>query len=360
VLADELEVDAGYELALAAALDGRLSAAVVPDRGSADALLDSTGKEGGRALIALDHAASSGSQLHPPGPDAEPIAERVRGPARALALAHALLADTWVVESFESLPPGFGGVAVTRSGRVWAAAAREVRQAPALGEERVLAERNRRERLIRESQSAASAELAARAAVERAGGEYRSAEADRERAAAEHRARTLERDEAAEEVRRIESSIARRRAAPDDGPKEALRRQLIYDLASKRTEIERMALQRAQRESQLTRLKERSQSDEALRPVVVALAAALQTAQEGIRIKHAEFEAALAADREAGEHVAAELRACAREEASLQSTLHGSSEALTEAEVRLERSRDRATECGQELAQIAERLGLEA
>jgi chromosome segregation protein len=93
---------------------------------------------------------------------------------------------------------------------------------------------------------------------------------------------------------------------------------------------------------------------------LVALGAALQGAQEAIRIKQAEFEAALAADREAGEHVAAELRACAREEASLQSTLHGSSEALTEAEVKLERSRERATECGQELAQIAERLGLEA
>ena len=51
-LADELEVDAGYELALAAALDGRLRAAVVADRRDGDALLDRAGAEGGRALIA--------------------------------------------------------------------------------------------------------------------------------------------------------------------------------------------------------------------------------------------------------------------------------------------------------------------
>ncbi len=51
-LADELDVDAGYELALAAALDGRLRAALVTDRGAGAALLDRAGAEGGRALIA--------------------------------------------------------------------------------------------------------------------------------------------------------------------------------------------------------------------------------------------------------------------------------------------------------------------
>ena len=43
-LADDLEVDAGYELALSAALDGRLRAAVVPDRDAGGTLLDRAGR----------------------------------------------------------------------------------------------------------------------------------------------------------------------------------------------------------------------------------------------------------------------------------------------------------------------------
>ncbi|MCW2954613.1 MAG: hypothetical protein JWQ48_3783, partial [Conexibacter sp.] len=46
-LADALEVDAGYELALAAALEGRLRAAVVEDRASGAALLERAGRDGG-------------------------------------------------------------------------------------------------------------------------------------------------------------------------------------------------------------------------------------------------------------------------------------------------------------------------
>ena len=56
MLADQLEVDPGYELAVAAALDGRLRAAVLADRGAAGALLDRAGADGGRALV-VDPAA---------------------------------------------------------------------------------------------------------------------------------------------------------------------------------------------------------------------------------------------------------------------------------------------------------------
>ena len=51
-LADELEVEAGYELALAAALDGRLRAAVVADLAAGASLLDGAGADGGSALVA--------------------------------------------------------------------------------------------------------------------------------------------------------------------------------------------------------------------------------------------------------------------------------------------------------------------
>jgi chromosome segregation protein len=95
-------------------------------------------------------------------------------------------------------------------------------------------------------------------------------------------------------------------------------------------------------------------------PAVRGLIEALASAGEAIGTQHAVFEAALAADREAGEHVAAELRACAQEEASLQPQLHGCNEALTETEVALHRARDRAREGEQELTDLAARLELEA
>ncbi len=114
-LADELEVDPGYELALAASLDGRLGAAVVQDRAAAAALLDRTGAEGGRALVV--GGAGRGEQEprggSPPSDDAERLAERVRGRGQAAELAKFLLSNTWVVEALEAVPDTFGGVAVT-------------------------------------------------------------------------------------------------------------------------------------------------------------------------------------------------------------------------------------------------------
>ena len=51
-LSEELSVRDGYELALAAALGGRLGAALVRDRAGAEALLDEAGPDGGSALLA--------------------------------------------------------------------------------------------------------------------------------------------------------------------------------------------------------------------------------------------------------------------------------------------------------------------
>src|SRR6185437_3375154 len=86
-LSDELEVDAGYELALAAALDGRLRAAVVGDRSDGAALLDRAGAEGGRALVAPSADAAASSPATPPSPGAERLADRIRGADQAVRLA---------------------------------------------------------------------------------------------------------------------------------------------------------------------------------------------------------------------------------------------------------------------------------
>ena len=104
-LADELEVDSGYELALAAALDGRLRAALVGDRGAGSALLDRAGAEGGRALV----APAGDAESRPPAPPRrrptpQRLADRVRGKPPAVALARALLRDTWVVRVARRCP----------------------------------------------------------------------------------------------------------------------------------------------------------------------------------------------------------------------------------------------------------------
>ena len=72
------------------------------------------------------------------------------------------------------------------------------------------------------------------------------------------------------------------------------------------------------------------------------------------------LEAELAADREAGEGVAAQLRACAREEAEIQTQLRERGDALTTAEVRAQQLRDAEAEASLELAELAERLAFDA
>ncbi len=122
-LAEQLDVDSGYELAVAAALDGRLGAAVVADLDAAQAVLDQIGAEGGRALIvglsdATAGGTGDGGPPDSPARGAEWLAGHVRGSSEAAELARRLLAQTWVVGGLDALPQGFRGIAVTRQGRV--------------------------------------------------------------------------------------------------------------------------------------------------------------------------------------------------------------------------------------------------
>src|SRR5579875_2635165 len=396
-LAEQLEVDPGYELALAAALDWRLGAAVVGDLAAAGRVLDRAGAEGGRALVLGEGspAADAGEGAPAPGQEpgrertetgapgegapvpgqepgrerteagapvagAERLADRLRGPAAAVALARTLLHDTWVVPSLDSLPAPFAGVAVTREGRVWSAPTREVRQAPALGEERVLAERNRREELIRASERAAAGEAEAQRALAAATDAHREVEGEREAAIAALRAAVRERDEAAEQERRLEAMIARRRTAPEEGPAEERRRRLTQELAAERAARERVARERAERRARLERLSRSVAHDEELLPLVRSLGETLERLGEAISLRRAQFEAALVADRRAGEDLAAELRGCAQQEASTQAQMHAANQAVTEAEVALLRARDRAGELERELDGLARRLELSA
>jgi len=359
-LADELDVDDGYELALAAALDGRLRAVVVEHRPAGADLLDRAGAEGGRALVAGPRPDTLRSATGPEPAGAEPLIDRVRGRGPALALARALLRDTWVVEDLAALGDDFEGVAVTTAGRVWSSRSRELRQAPAVGEDRVLAERNRREQLVRASEAGAQAELDARSTLEAATAAATTAEAARDRLIGAHRGAVRTLDDATEEQRRIAALIQRRRAAPDDGANAGRRRQLAAELAAERQMLARAQRERSERAARIERLDSAVTRDRELVPAVHGVIAALQDATGVIAQQLASFDQALVADRQAGEHVAGELRTCAQQEAGLHSRLQGENETLTEAEVRLQRARDQAADSQAELERLGAALELES
>jgi chromosome segregation protein len=368
-LADALEVEPGCELALAAALGGRLGAAIVDDIDAAGTLLDGAGRDGGSAFVRRGDdppvAESDGpppfaspNPSKPPADGARPLADLVRGPGDAIALAAPLLAETWLVEDLSALPASFTGVAVTREGRVWFGVWRELRQVPAGGADRVLSERNRRDTLIADSERAAHAEQAALKEAEGAAAGVFAADLSRDEAAKATRAAEHERDTAAEEERRAAWRIEQRRAAPDEGPGAIRRAQVSAQLEAEKRLAERVEHERAERGRRGERARAQLARDEALAPAAERLAAALASAAEGIAARVEVLEAELRSDREAGEALAAELRTCASEEARLQATLRARGEAVTQAEVRAQQVRDQEADAAADLTRLANKLGL--
>jgi chromosome segregation protein len=361
-LSEDLRVRDGYELALAAALGGRLDAAVVEDVAGAESLLDGAGPDGGTALLA-GSAGGQGPAGGGRGADAMPAgAQRLRelldGPEPVLSLAGRLLADAWVVERLEDVPRDFTGIAVTRGGRVWFAAWGEVRQLAEGGTERVLARRNERDRLIAETERTAQGEQAARAAGEAALGELQSIE--QSRVAAEEALRGAQRvqTEAAEAVRRSQWLIEQRRAAPAEGPLAVRKAELEGALASERATASRLAREAEQARAKLGRVRAQLASDQALAPRAERLAAVLRDAAAAVQERFAALERELAADRAAGEQMAGELRECAALEAEIQTALRAAGETVTAAEVAAQRLRDQAQDAELELKTVAERLEL--
>jgi chromosome segregation protein len=284
----------------------------------------------------------------------------VAGPAPAVELARRLLANTWVVEDLDQLPPAFLGVAVTRGGRAWFGFTRELRQAPRGGSERVLAERNRRDALVSESEGAVQAEQGALSAVEAAAAAVQAADATRDKADRALRDADRARAQAVEEERRAAWLIDERSKAPDQGEAAVRRAQVEGELAAERRVAERAARERAERAERIERLAAALVRDQALLPVAHRLLAALAGALEAVAARVEVLEAELLADREAGEGVASALRACATEEAEIQGRLRERGDAVTAAEVRAQQVRDAERDAAQELDALATRLGLEA
>ena len=381
-LADDLGAEPGYELALAAALGPRLRAAVAADLAEGAHLLDRAGADGGAALIVPDASAarvsspsaaaapdspaaaghdSSAARFSspPPAPGAEPLLAHVRADGDG-RLAAALLADVWVVDALDGLAAGFTGIAVTRDGRVWSPSTRELRQVPAGGEDHVLAERNRRDALVREVERAAQAEQAALAGVDEASRVVEAADAVRDEADRAARAAARARDEAAEAERHAGWVIEQRRAAPDEGPAAERRAQIESALAGERRLIVRAERERVERQNRIVAERQRLARDEALRPSAERLAEALAAAGAAVGTRLEALEVELQADREAGERLAGELRAFAAQESQVQARLKERGEEVTRGEVRAQQVRDRAADAGRELGRLAVKLGLEA
>jgi chromosome segregation protein len=366
-LSEELSVRDGYELALAAALGGRLSAALVRDVAGAEALLDRAGPDGGSALLADLGADGASDEQHgdasqdggtPPVAGAERLLDLVSGPRAVMELAERLLADAWVVERLEDLPRGFAGIAATSTGRVWFAAWGEVRQLTEGGAEQVLARRNERDRLIEASEQAAQAEQAARAGSERVLEELRAADEARVRAEAALRETERRCAEGVEARRRTEWLIEQRKAAPQQGPLAVRKAQLEGELAAERRQAERVAREQAERLARVERLRAQHAADVVLAPVAERLTATLKRAGEVVQERVAQLEEKLSLDRAAGEESSGELRACAGEEAEIQAALRGAGEAVTGAEVAAQRLRDQAQEAEHETQAVAGLLEL--
>ncbi len=385
-LSDALQVKPGYELALAAALGGRLDAALVRDMDGARTLLDGVGPDGGAALLAGDAAGESdgfAGQDAPAGRDGEggtvaqedddrstepaggpPAAGALRltdllgGSGPVLALAHRLLADAWVVERLEDVAEDFRGVASTASGRVLFAGWGELRQVTEGGAERVLARRNERDRLIAESEQAVVGEHAARAAVEQALEQAREANLARDQADGALRDSERLLGEAAEAQRKALWLIEQRKAAPEQGPLAVRRAELRGELAAERRQAERRQAERAERARRIERLRAQRTADLELAPRAERLATVLAATGEAMTALLRQIEALLSEDRAAGEQVSAELRACAQEEAEIQAALRVEGEAVTGAEVAAQRLRDQAAEAQEELREVCQRLEL--
>jgi chromosome segregation protein len=357
-LSGELEVEPGYELALSAALDTRLSAALADDLDAGVALLDKGGRDGARVIV-LDGDAPKPSLAEVPVEGARRLLDLISGPEDAVSAAGRLLADAWVVDSLEGLS-SFAGVAVTQDGRAWHGRTRELRRVATGGAERVLAERNRRDKLVGESESAVQAEHAARKQVESFETAVSEADAARDAADRARREADRERSQAQEAVRQAEWLIAERRKAPEQGEAAVRRAQLQGELAAEQRVAERAAKERAERTKRILLLQAQLDAEQALVPSAQRLVEALTNVSAAAATRLEGLEAELAADRAEGEGVAQELRSCAKEEAEVQTRLRARNEAVTQAEVKLSQARDHSADADHELVILAEKLGLPA
>ncbi len=386
-LADGLEVAAGLEGAVATALGGELRAGLAETVEEARSLLSRAGRDGGRILLAGDRAerAASAQSSHgeagrafglgirasddpkdaaaPPAgyPEAVPLAPAILGEGQEARLARRLLASAFQVDVVDARASMGPWLLVDADGTVFDGRSGLIRRTPGdADEQRVLAERNRREDLLAESERAIQVEHAAKGqlvALEEAvleTGRIRDSAADV----------TRERDRAritAEEAhRRAEWAIEERRRMPESGEAAVIRAQLTGEADAERRGLERAEKERERRAHRTQLLEGKLVADRALLPRAHHLTDLLRRYAAAVRALAVAADAELDADRLAGEGVAQVLRDCSAREAELSAELRKRGDELTGVEVRKERARDQRRESAQQLAVVAEHLGLSA
>ena len=121
-----------------------------------------------------------------------------------------------------------------------------------------------------------------------------------------------------EQQARTEWLIEQRRAAPEQGPLAVRRAQLEGELAAERRQAEQAGARTGRAPAPRRAAARPARRRLRAGPRAERLAAALSDAGEAVESAIAAFEPELAADRAAGEEMAAELSACAGEEAEIQ------------------------------------------
>jgi chromosome segregation protein len=354
-LAEKLGVEPGYELAVTAVLGRRLRAAVVEDLASGQSFLDGLGEDGGSAMLIGEARAHQGISAPAAG---ERLIEKLQAEPGADSIVTALLSDVWVVQSLNDLPHGFDGVAVTKSGRVYFGRTGELRQAAGGGEQRVLAERNRRDALNETLAVARTAEATAQAALEQLEAALKRTELQRDEAHSASRAARLARDELSGAVQGQSRGIERRiEAGLADGPTAVRRAGVEAELRSERSHTEQMQRAAELQARRRTELEAKLEAMRAAIPRAQGLAEQLSEAAVAANERVAVLGTALDGDRAAGEKLAQELRAHATKEAQLQASLREQGELVTTAEVRAQRSRDMHAEAASVTTELSEALG---
>jgi chromosome segregation protein len=165
--------------------------------------------------------------------------------------------------------------------------------------------------------------------------------------------------EAEEDAARREWVLERRRAEPDQGPEAVRRAELLADLRGERRLAERAERERIERARTLESLRIGAEGDQRVRAAAERAARALEAAAAAVAGRRDALQTELDAGAAAGDETAAELRACAHEEAELHGRLKRASDALTGAEVVAQQARDAVAEVERELTVIADRLGMD-
>jgi chromosome segregation protein len=325
-------------------------------------LLDRHGRDGGTALVAVFTSSRTAGNIEDSAaiPGSEPLLAHIRPGERSAEIVKRLLHTTFLVESFDGIPETFTGTAVTREGRVFEGRTGALKQTTTGGEERILAERNRRDELNASFAQAQQAESDARDAAAEAQRKAQEAEEALERSDRALRKAFREAEQAGEGVRRAEWLIERRTEAPDEGPAAVKRARIEAEIAAERRMAERAAREQRERTVQAQRLRARIDRGERVAAAAQRAITALEFAAEAVGARHLQLAEELTADEAVGERTAAELRACAQEEVSLQARLRKASEGVTQAEVAAQQIRDTAAEAQHELDDVARKLGLPA